>query len=219
MVPKKKSKTYYFSVEGETEKWYLEWLEKQINNEPSARFKISIDRKIQKDPVKRVKSLNIVSPVEITHLFDYESDDPVHTRQFIETLDRMKEATTLGKQVKYKLGYSNFTFELWMVLHKLDCNGFLIHRDRYLALINKSYDERYQSLDEFKHEDNFERALRQLTLSHVRNAICRSKSIMQRNKSTGYTLHNYKNYLYYKENPSLTIWESVEKILKDCGLD
>lgn len=29
---RKLRKNYYFSVEGETEKWYLKWLENQINN-------------------------------------------------------------------------------------------------------------------------------------------------------------------------------------------
>ena len=28
----------------------------------------------------------------------------------------------------------------------------------------------------------------------------------------------YKGYQYYKENPSLTAWEAIEKILKDCEL-
>lgn len=27
----KTNKTYYFSVEGETEVWYFEWLEREIN--------------------------------------------------------------------------------------------------------------------------------------------------------------------------------------------
>lgn len=30
--------------------------------------------------------------------------------------------------------------------------------------------------------------------------------------------HQYKGYKYYKENPSLAIWEAIEKILKDCEL-
>ena len=29
---RKETKKYYFSVEGETEKWYLEWLENTINS-------------------------------------------------------------------------------------------------------------------------------------------------------------------------------------------
>lgn len=32
----------------------------------------------------------------------------------------MESAQNLGKSIKYKLGYSNFTFELWMILHKND---------------------------------------------------------------------------------------------------
>jgi hypothetical protein len=36
---------------------------------------------------------------------------------------------------------------------------------------------------------------------------------MERNKENGYVLQNYNGYTYYKENPSLAIWEIVEKIL------
>ena len=30
---RKETKKYYFSVEGETEKWYLDWLQKTINSD------------------------------------------------------------------------------------------------------------------------------------------------------------------------------------------
>ncbi len=56
------------------------------------------------------------------------------------------------------------------------------------------------------------------TLEDVRSAIQRSKVIMQRNRTNGCVEQKYKGYSYYKENPSLSIWEVVEKILKDCGL-
>lgn len=32
------------------------------------------------------------------------------------------------------------------------------------------------------------------------------------------TKHEYKGYYYYKENPSLEIWQAIENILKDCGI-
>jgi len=82
MPQMKTTQKYYFSVEGETEKWYLDWLQEKINNEPTAKYKISIDSKIQKSPLKRAKSMNVLSKVEITHLFDYESNEEVHTTQF-----------------------------------------------------------------------------------------------------------------------------------------
>ncbi|MEA1961775.1 MAG: RloB domain-containing protein [Bacillota bacterium] len=215
----KTAKKYYFFVEGETEKWYLEWLQDKINNEPSSKHKVSIDCKIQKNPLKRAKSINTVSKIEITHLFDYESNDEVHTTQFKETLDALKKVSTLGKQIKYRLGYSNFAFELWIVLHKADCNGLLVHRHHYLDPINRAYQENFESLAQYKHENNFKRVLSHIYLSDVRAAISRSKAIMQRNVENGYQLQQYKNYYYYRENPALSVWESIEKILKDCDLD
>ena len=39
---RKKTQTYYFSVEGQTEYWYLKWIEEQINASDNAKFKVSI---------------------------------------------------------------------------------------------------------------------------------------------------------------------------------
>lgn len=214
----KTTKKYYFSVEGETEKWYLDWLKEKINNEPAAKYKVSIDCKVQKNPLKRAKSMIVLSKVEITHLCDYESNDDVHTKQFRETLDFLKATFKLGKQIKYNLGYSNFTFDLWIVLHKASCNANFTHRGQYLQPINKEYDENFESLDQYKHEDNFKRVLRKISLHEVKAAIDRAKAIMQTNKQNGLVLHEYKGYQYYKENPSFSLWESIEKILNDCQL-
>lgn len=214
----KTTKKYYFTVEGETEKWYLDWLQEKINNEDSSKYKVAIDSKIQKNPLKRAKSLNVISKVEITHLFDYESDDEVHTTQFRTTLDLMKEASNMGKQIKYNFGYSNFTFELWMILHKINCNASFAHRRQYIDPINTAYSEKFEDLKHYKHEDNFKRLLAKISLREVKDAIGRSKAIMQRNEDNGYVLQQYKKYCYYKENPSLSIWESIEKIIIDCAL-
>ena len=73
-------------------------------------------------------------------------------------------------------------------------------------------------MDEYKHEDNFKRCLNKMNLSNVIAAIGRAKKIMERNRKNGYTLFQYKGYKYYKENPSLSAWEAIEKILSDCNL-
>ena len=52
---RKETKKYYFSVEGETEKWYLDWLQKTINAFPDSKYNVKLDAKIQKDPLARVK--------------------------------------------------------------------------------------------------------------------------------------------------------------------
>lgn len=130
----------------------------------------------------------------------------------------MKMAQNIGKSITYRLGYSNFAFELWMILHKADCNGALVDRTKYLAPLNRAYGEHFESLDEYKHENNFKRLLRSLTLEQVRQAIQRAKSIEAHNEAAGYVLHQYKGYRYYKENPALSIWESIGKIFSDCNL-
>ncbi|MGI6120560.1 MAG: RloB domain-containing protein [Desulfosporosinus sp.] len=215
----KENRKYYFTVEGETEQWYLQWLQGVINAEPSSKYrKIYIDCPIQKDPMKRAKLLITLGKIEITHMFDYESNEEIHTTQFRTTLDRMKQAQTIGKSIKYQLGYSNFTFELWMLLHKIECNGHLNHRKQYIAFINRAYEENFRNLDQYKQENNFKRVLSKLNLDNVRTAIRGSKAIMQKNQENGLVLQQYKGYRYYKENPSLSIWAAIEKILHDCGL-
>lgn len=215
---RKENRTYFFSVEGDTEQWYLEWLQRAINAAPEAACTVKLDCKIQKDPFARVKRMKIVRKTEITHLFDYESGEEEYEREFKTVIDRMREAESSGKDIQYRIGYSNFTFELWMILHMADCNGPLTHRRQYLPLLNKAYGENFGSLEEYKHENNFKRILGKLTLANVRQAVQRSRTIMQVNQESGRILQQYKGYPYYKENPSLTVWEQIEKILKVCKL-
>jgi len=219
MAKRKETKKYYFTVEGETESWYLKWLQDLVNSTEESLYTISIDCQVQKNPVKRAKSLVVTEKTEIWHLSDYESDEPIHVKQFRETMDNLKKAMGIGKQIKYQFGYSNLTFDLWMILHKTNCNGTFAHRKNYIDPINRAYGEHFENMDEYKHESNFKRCLNQLKLENVIDAINRAKSIMQRNKDNGYVLHEYKGYRYYKENPSLAIWEAIEKILADCGLN
>lgn len=218
MAKIKSTKKYYFSVEGETERWYLKWLEGLINSSESAKYKVSIDCPVQKDPLKRAKSMVLTGKTEVWHLSDYESDADIHTREFTETMDKLRKAKDLGKQIVYRFGYSNLTFDLWIVLHKSNYNTSLAHRRQYLTPINSLFQERFESMAEYKHEKNFKRCLSKLSLSDVVDAVSRAKEIMNRNKENGYILHEYKGYYYYKENPSLAIWEAVEKILIECKL-
>lgn len=84
--------------------------------------------------------------------------------------------------------------------------------------MNRAFNEQFSELDEYKTEANFKRVLVKISLDDVRQAIQRAKGIMFRNKQNELQLVEYKGYKYYRDNPSLTIWESVEKILEDCQL-
>lgn len=213
---RKLSKPFYFSVEGETELWYFQWLSRTINAAPEAGFKSSFDCKIEKDPVSRAKGMSVLGKVVIAHIFDRESEELVHTQQFATTLERMKDAQHLGKSITYKLGYSNYAFDLWMVLNKAECNGPLNYRHQYLGAINRAFQEHFLDMDEYKKEDNFKRLLGKITLADVWTAVERAERIMEKNKDTGHPLQQYCGFEFYKVNPSLSIWEIVKNILEEC---
>ncbi len=213
----KETRKYYFSVEGETEKWYFEWLLDKINAEPSSKFKVSFDCKVQKSPVKRVKSLSNINKVTIYHIFDYESNESVYIERFNKTLDSMREAMKIGKQIDYRLGYSNLTFDLWIILHKRDLKSSITERQHYLQYINRAFDENFESMDKYKKETNFKRILSKLSLKDVNSALKRAEKIMDYN-SENYSPVCYGKFTYYRENPSLTVGKIIEKIFMECGI-
>lgn len=216
---KKENRRFVFTVEGETEQWYFEWLQEQINACDESKFTISIVPKVQQSPKKYSKTVNPLATPRVTHICDYESNDEVHVTKFKNILSELKEAnSTIGRKFKYNLGYSNFTFELWMVLHKQICNGILTNRTQYLPHINRAYGEKFENLDQYKHEDNFKRCLSKLSLDNVREAIIRAKNIMATKVLNEEHQEQYKGFKYYRENPALTIWVSVEAILDECGI-
>ena len=130
----------------------------------------------------------------------------------------MKEAKDLGKSIIYKWGYSNLSFDLWMILHKQSCNVELNGVDGYLSHINRAFETQFESMKKYKEEANFKHCLSYLCLGDVVTAIGRAKNIMQRNERDGYHLTQFKGYRYYIHNPSLDLWQPIETILIDCGL-
>ena len=210
---------YYFSVEGETEMWYLQRLAALINEDSSSsQCRVSFDVKVQRNPLKRVRGLSIIEKTDIWHFCDYESDAPEHDKAFHETMDSMKQAMQSGKQVKYHFGYSNLSFDLWIILHKADCFVVKSDRSKYLSEVNLAFGKQFQNMEQYKSNVNFHECLMQIQLSEVRNAIARAKTIAARHEKSGHRPLAYRGFSYYRENPSLAVWEAVESILLDCEL-
>ncbi len=218
MKERKESLTFYFSVEGQTEEWYLDWLQKLINDFPDKDFNVIFKKKRKKDPISMVKGLSIVGPTTIYHLFDYESKDKVHQDAFFDVMRKMKETKKIGKQIKYVSGYTNFSFDLWIALHKIDCNKTFDHRKQYIELINKAFNKKYEDMKEYKREANFHDCLSQIGIEEVIAAIKRSKKIMAGNIDKGYKLQEYCGYVYYDENPSLMLGEVISEIFDAIGI-
>ena len=216
-MSRKETIKYTFSVEGETEKWYLEWLEKTINNSADSAYNVSFKTSVSRNPSKNIKNYNAISTDKITHICDIEGSDDTSLRNFRLILDDLKNASS-SKGIEYRLGYSNMTFELWIILHKQDCNGHYNSKTEYLRFINSAYSESFRTLSDFKKETNFKRCLERLDLLDVRNALQRANRIMNTLDSDGAPRKEYKGYLYYEDNPSLSIHLVIEDILSSCKL-
>lgn len=217
MSERLETKKYTFTVEGETEQWYLYRLRDLINSCGERKYHVSVDVRVQQSPKKFYKNASAKITPEVFHICDIESNELVHKEKFERILSEMKEAGEY-KRIKYRLGYSNYCFELWMVLHKRACNGSLSHRSQYLGSINQAFGEHFENLDQYKHENNFKRCLSSLTIEDVRSAVRRADIITEENKKNGKKLVKYKGYSYYRDNPALSVHEAVRMMLTECGL-
>lgn len=64
------TKKYTFTVEGETERWYLLWLRDRINEQEGKEYKVAIEPKVQQHPMKFAKGVNAISTPEVIQTLD-----------------------------------------------------------------------------------------------------------------------------------------------------
>lgn len=168
---RKESRQFNISVEGiNCEKMYFEHLAKLINDSDST-YNLKVDpRKMTPmqyakrnayRPVEKRKGNRNLPYIHIQDIEDYHSE--FHRKKFYETIDEMREAEDeFG--ISYELGYSNYTFELWMLLHVADMKHAIKDRRAYLAPINRWFHRNFTNLDEFKREATFQEILEEVAL-------------------------------------------------------
>ena len=188
-----------------------------INNSGEIPFKVNFDIKINKSIVSRAKSISAIYSTKAFHICDYESNEEVHRLQFERVLEELKTVRKINKKINYKLGYSNFAFDLWIILHKIQQKGSFIHRRQYVRGINRAFNENFQFIDDYKEEKNFKSILSKITLEDVISAVNNGKEIRKMNEENYQcNYRKYGQFEYYTENPDMTINECVEQILKEC---
>ena len=114
---------------------------------------------------------------------------------------------------------SNFSFDLWIILHKKKQTGKVSHRKQYLSGINNAYSEKFKDMSEYKKEKNFKRILSHIQLEDVITATKNGNLIRKNNElNLQENCRIYGNFKYYTENPDMTINECIEQILKECKI-
>ena len=118
---------------------------------------VQIEAVVTQELEKTAKTINPVTvPKTLYHLCDVEGIDVEDQTRFQSYLKDLKSVKK-QKGLQYDLGYSNFSFELWMILHKNDFNACLTYKKDYLSLINKAYGQNFVSLKSYKKEENFKK--------------------------------------------------------------
>ena len=101
MNEKLETKKFVFTVEGETEQWYFEWLRDQINMCENRKYNAAVDVKVQQNPGKFYKTVNAKTVPEAFHICDMESNERVHVDKFKNILTELKDADKNAGWVRY----------------------------------------------------------------------------------------------------------------------
>lgn len=201
----KESRQFNISVVGvNCEKMYFEHLAKLINESGRNTYNLKIDPR-KMSPMEYAKR-NAHKPVEMRkgnkkipyiHVQDVEDyyDDFQRTK-FYGMIDEMRTAEDKFG-ITYELGYSNYTFELWMLLHVADMAYAVQDRHSYLAPVNRWFHRNHTSIDDFKSYDEFQGILDEfVTLDSIMQAINRAEKIIQNNEDDKKTKETYKGFKF-----------------------
>lgn len=212
-MTRKTKKTFFVSVEGESEILYLAHIQNLINNGDFPYLIKIISKKEKPTSFAKAKYIGY-SEFPFFHLCDYEGDSEQDIKIFKGVLDNLALAKKIVK-VGYNLGLTNICFELWLILHKQDCSQTISVKTNYLDILNKAYKTNFKSWKEMKKHENMLKIINAIELKDVLSAIERAKKITSKNNKL-FTEQEYKKYKYFRENPSLSIHSFIELIFKEC---
>ena len=224
-MSRSESRQFHMSVEGANcERLYFEHLAKLINCSGQNKYNLKISPKAMSPlqyakrtaykPVDKQRGGRNLPYIHIQDIEDYY--DTEQRQKFYRIIDEMRTAErTFG--ISYCLGYSNYTFELWMLLHVTDMTASAANRGAYLRSINQYFNRKYSSLDEFKNAAAFQRLLDEfITLDTVFDAVRRAERIVDSNVRQNKKKISYHGVAFYPDNPDVTVHEVVRMIFDVC---
>lgn len=225
---KKESRQFNISVEGiNCEMMYFNHLKELINISDRSTYHLKIDikkmtplayaKRNAHKPVEKRRNNQKIPFIHIQDIEDYYDD--YQKAKFFGIIDEMRKAEEIFS-ISYELGYSNYTFELWMLLHVADMNYDVQDRRAYLDPINRWFHRHFANLDEFKRENEFQKILDEyVTIDSVKCAIQRAGKIVDSNISEGKIKETYKGFTFFRDNPDVTIHEIVRMIFDVCEVE
>lgn len=220
IIKKNSTITYFGSCEGKQEKKYFDHLQSLINNHPKCKTKICF----------KLSDANGGDPLEVS----YKSDKSgiLLENSAKSSLKREKKFVAIfdydGKHAKFEsaikfcekngivTAYSNYCFDLWILLHFKDFNSTVINGNEYCLYIRNSCSIP-DTYDNLKSEDCIKCILNQISVDNVIEAVSRARTIEKNNidsLKSGFAINGSLHYY----NPHLKIYSFIENVLKESGI-
>ena len=207
------------TCEGETEKWYFQHFKVLVNNSSACTMRLDYEEPfVTKEPLRRAKYISIPFERKWYHIIDQETNSSSDKITFKNNLKNFNDIKKIRKNVKLYLGYSNISFELWLIMHKTNEQPQVHKPSQYLKLLKKLYNcPNIKELEEFKTKQNFERVLKQITLDDIKRAVRNGQKLELENKKC---CAHQKNcgFEYFEENPSTNLHKIIIDIFNDVGI-
>nr|MBQ4320051.1 RloB domain-containing protein [Clostridia bacterium] len=131
---------YYLALEGMTELMYFERLRDIINASALHPYKVELICAVEHSPMRAYKRLKSKAAEngEEAPVFRYVRDmeNPSERQAFHSALREMKHCGM-------ELYYSNYTFELWLLMHKCRFAESIADKRNYLKYINRYFGTSY----------------------------------------------------------------------------
>lgn len=128
---------------------------------------------------------------------------------------KFEEAIELANENRIELGYTNFCFDLWIILHKADCFGTVLHQDDYADEVRRVFGLPITA--NIKKSSNVEKIMEQITLEDIKTAIIRADKIDTSNLTQTPNYTSQKNIVYYN-NPDTQVHTALKSIFQKVGI-
>lgn len=204
------------TCEGETEVWYFNHLKKLINTTSACKLKLTYKPEVEIEPLKKAKSFRFLYKRSWYHILDKETCRQSDIKVFNIRISDFKKIKKINKNAELALGYSNVSFELWLLMHKSNKTPVVHSAKGYWKDIKKVYKlDDIDTFDDYKSEKVFERVLKQITLNDVKAAIRRADKLQRDNAN----INRHTNELnHYEDNPSTSVHDVVKAIFESAGI-
>ncbi len=128
---------------------------------------------------------------------------------------KYEEAIELASENRIELGYTNFCFDLWIILHKEDFFGKVLHQDDYAVEVKRVFG--LPTTANIKRSSNVEKIMEQITLEDIKNAIVRADKI-EANNLTTVPNHTPQKHIAYYDNPDTQVHTALRTIFNKAGI-